>query len=109
MMKPPCPDERQDTDHLLIFVCLGQNFLFDLHVLEFVGVENLATELAFDKLDIVFTRNDAHLGVLAGSRGIHDDWRRENRRMGRIVTVSPGERKRVSEDSCDRPAIRPAI
>ena len=105
MMKQPYPDHWQDRKQLLFFVCLGQNFLFDLHVLEFVGVENFAAELAFDKLNIIFTRHDAHLGVLAGSRGIHDDWRRENRRMGRIVTASPGERKRVSEDSCYRPAI----
>ena len=105
MMKQQCPDDHQEPDQLLVFICLGQNFLFDLHILEFVGVENFATELAFDKLDIVFTRHDAHLGVLAGSRSIHDNWRREYRRMGRIVTASPGERKQVSEDSCYRLAI----
>jgi hypothetical protein len=84
------------------------HFLFDLHVMKFVGVEDLAAELALNKFDIVFTRHDAHLAVFAG--GIHDGGRRKSRlqfrRMGRIVPVPTCERKRLHEDSSIKSTFR---
>jgi hypothetical protein len=59
-----------------VFFCFGLHLLFDLHIVKLVGVEDFATELAFYKFDIVFTRYNAHLGMLAG--GIHDEGRQRN-------------------------------
>jgi len=59
------------TLSLLVFASFCLDLFFDLHVVEFVGVEDLATELTLDKLNVVFTRDDTHLAMLAG--GIHDE------------------------------------
>ncbi len=62
-------------DALLILFGVDKHFLFYLHVVKLVGVEDFAAELAFNKFDIVFARDHAHLEVLAG--GIHDGEQRQ--------------------------------
>ena len=42
---------------------------FDFHIAKFVRVEDFATFLALDVLDVLFARYHAHFGMFAG--GVH--------------------------------------
>ena len=61
----------QPTSDDSLVLWLGLHLLFNFHIVEFVSVEHFATQLAFNKLDVVFARYYAHLEVLAG--GIHGE------------------------------------
>jgi hypothetical protein len=46
---------------------LGFDGFFDLHIAEFIGVKDLATILALDKLTVFVTGDDADFRVFAGA------------------------------------------
>lgn len=54
-----------------VFFRFLEDFFFDFHVSEFVGVEYLAAVQTLDIFDIFFTRYDAYLRVFAG--GVHSE------------------------------------
>ncbi len=61
--------QRQPGSLLKVFFRFLEDFFFDFHVSEFVGVEYLAAVQTFNVFDIFFTRYDAYLRVFAG--GVH--------------------------------------
>lgn len=63
-------------------------FFFDRHVAKFVGVENFATVLALDVLDVFLSRDNSHSGMLAD--GIHVGYLvRRYILFGKIVSIPP--------------------
>jgi hypothetical protein len=47
------------------------NSLFDVHVLELAGLEDLSALLAFDELGIFVAADDLHAQMLAGLRRLY--------------------------------------
>jgi hypothetical protein len=55
--------------------------LFDIHILEFAGLEDFAAFLALDELRILVPANDLHARMLARLLGFRG-WRRSGRLWG---------------------------
>src|SRR5579859_4913015 len=83
------PPSRRRPEWGLDFAFLGA--LFDIHVFEFAGLEDLAALLALDELGILVSADNLHAGVL--TRLFHIPYLRRGRLRRHKSGRSPNEQK----------------